>query len=363
MENNCYMTLMTNENYLPCIIRNAQRMRYLNVKYPYIVLIPKNNFFLKQALEKENILYEQITIEKINQNSDLFYNDTINKFMITKFYQYDKICFLDGDLILIDNPDNEFNFLSDNQDLLLYQEIRENNKVEFMGQFFICRPSFTNIDIIKKMVSNDSTIIDDEMIFLKLINTNQCKYKIMSNHPETSFLHFSGCLKPWQYYKKLMHPYFYNLFYILDEKEFNKELKLYDNEIMSLWNLYQKNNVYEHQGCHISFCFNINDKLINKIKTNILLISQLELQSPYILLLTTADIEMIIWCKKNNILYKIIENNEFDSFFTALSQENYYINYIPLSSLLNFNNFYKNKLLKIDKESLLDSKGKFIILE
>ena len=72
---------------------------------------------------------------------------------------------------------------------------------------------------------------------------------------------------------------------------------------------------------------------------------------------------MKIWCKKNNILYKIIENNEFDSFFTALRQENYYINYIPLSSLLNFNNFYKNKLLKIDKESFSDDKRKFIILE
>ena len=99
--------------------------------------------------------------------------------------------------------------------------------------------------IIKEIIFNNPTIVDDEMIFSNLINTNQCKYKIMYEHPKAAFLHFSGCLKPWQYYRKLMHPYFYNLFYLLNEKEFNEQLKLYDSEIMSLWNLYQKNNVYE----------------------------------------------------------------------------------------------------------------------
>lgn len=43
----CYMTLMTNKNYLACIIRQAQRMKYLKCKYPFIVMIPKNDDYLK----------------------------------------------------------------------------------------------------------------------------------------------------------------------------------------------------------------------------------------------------------------------------------------------------------------------------
>jgi hypothetical protein len=47
MENNCYITLMTNEFFLPCVKRCAQTIKHFNSKYPYIVMIPKDNEYLK----------------------------------------------------------------------------------------------------------------------------------------------------------------------------------------------------------------------------------------------------------------------------------------------------------------------------
>ena len=95
--NNCYITLMTNEKYLPCVIRAAQTFKYFKSKYPYIVMIPKYNSFLKNNLIKHNIQFKEIEIYKLIDDNPIFYNDTINKFQLFNFIEYDQICFLDAD--------------------------------------------------------------------------------------------------------------------------------------------------------------------------------------------------------------------------------------------------------------------------
>ena len=94
MENNCYMTLITQEKYIPCTIRNAQRLKYLKSKYPLIAMVPKCDLNLKKQLEDKGVPVALIDLDKyIVGDKYLLYADTINKFKILTFTEYDKICF------------------------------------------------------------------------------------------------------------------------------------------------------------------------------------------------------------------------------------------------------------------------------
>ena len=91
MENNCYMTLITQEKYIPCTIRNAQRLKYLKSKYPLIAMVPKFDLNLKKQLEDKGVPVALIDLDKyIVGDKYLLYADTINKFKILTFTEYDK---------------------------------------------------------------------------------------------------------------------------------------------------------------------------------------------------------------------------------------------------------------------------------
>jgi hypothetical protein len=54
-------------------------MKFFNSKYPYIVLIPEGKEYFKEEVEKYNIDYKIININKF-QNDNSYYDDTLNKF-------------------------------------------------------------------------------------------------------------------------------------------------------------------------------------------------------------------------------------------------------------------------------------------
>ena len=74
----------TDIKFIPCVIRQSQRMKYLNMKYPYIVLIDESDEECEQILKENNIEYRKIKQEFFNGDEGNYnrFRKTINKFKI-----------------------------------------------------------------------------------------------------------------------------------------------------------------------------------------------------------------------------------------------------------------------------------------
>ena len=75
---NCYMTF-TDEQYLPCVIRQAQRIKYLNSKYEYIVMVDENDLVSQKVLKENNIHYISIKQKLFSSTIPSLVNDKNGK--------------------------------------------------------------------------------------------------------------------------------------------------------------------------------------------------------------------------------------------------------------------------------------------
>ena len=207
MENNCYVTLMTEIRFLPCIIRCNQGMKHFKSKYPYIVLIPENNAYFEQEVIKNNLLYKKIPLDNFKNKHDYF-NDTINKFHIFNFLEYDKICFLDGDIIISGNIDEEFDYMKDNVNIIkyVYRE-KETINANVTGQMFIIRPQNGVYEDLKKhsyFFQNDEELIVNHNYIRN--NMYDYKYSLLNQYLDKyqirkipfHVIHFGGKIKVWE---------------------------------------------------------------------------------------------------------------------------------------------------------------------
>lgn len=193
MKKNCYATLITDIKYLPCVIRCKQTMEHFNTAYPYLALIPEGDQHLKAELEKNNILCREIQIKRFFTNNKYqmwFYEDTINKFQLFNLIEYEKICFLDADVVLAGNIDDEFDKFTGEEEVFLYSP-PDPHHIGISGTMFIIRPDVNYFDT--KILPLIATYENDEQIL-----EHYYPYQIGLRQLTHKIIHFSGFLKPWQ---------------------------------------------------------------------------------------------------------------------------------------------------------------------
>lgn len=183
--NYCYMTLVTENRYLPCVKRCNQAMKYLKSKYPYIVLVPDDNEYIQSELKKANIEYRLIKLDKFSKKDTNFYADTINKFQLLLFTEYDKICFLDADIIVYRNIDSELDKEFE-ENIYIYSESKE----ILTGFIMLIKPE---PEIYKFIVNNFSHFKNDEEVLQVLYGKQTGLHRI----PKGVF-HFGGYIKIWE---------------------------------------------------------------------------------------------------------------------------------------------------------------------
>ena len=109
--NYAYVTLATNEEYLYMAAYLQSSLRMVKSKYPLIVMITENlkNHKLLVHFDKYEIIpHYQFKYSKIER-----YKNTINKFYLYNFVEYDKLCFIDSDIVLFHNIDKYFDLAKD----------------------------------------------------------------------------------------------------------------------------------------------------------------------------------------------------------------------------------------------------------
>ena len=220
---NCYMTF-TDEQYLPCVIRQAQRIKYLNSKYEYIVMADENDLVSQKVLKENNIHYISIRQKLFSQAASGRFQKTFNKFKIIDYLdKYEKICWLDADTILTENIDYLFDKMSINcQFLGFFNKLI--NQME--GIIFICSNQI-DLNNFKYFLSqsqinkiNDEEILND--YFLRQKNS-------IFFEKNMSIIHFSGFIKLFNISEGF--PLIHKLFFTMSNREFNNFIDKYFTQL------------------------------------------------------------------------------------------------------------------------------------
>lgn len=246
--NNCYMTLMTNEKFLPAVIRCDQSLKYYKSKYPFIVLIPESDQYLQEQLIKHNILYKTIHVDKFQEDNILFiYNDTINKFQIFNYIEYNYICFIDADVIFFGgNIDEEFKFAEkENSKFYGYFEPdhQDNQLITFerlMGGLFIIQPDINFYSQLKDLVYNHKFLFGNDEEVLKMLFLHLTKkHKVPEN-----YTHFGGVIKPWELKRRhsFIEHFFYDDLTIEELGYWLDNVSIFLGEFRTLSNCYDRYN-------------------------------------------------------------------------------------------------------------------------
>lgn len=200
MEKNCYITFV-DEKYIKCIVRQMQRVKYLKTKYPYIILVDKNDLYTQNQLKEHQIDFElvigdtfktQINKDKRYFSDTLRFRKTFNKFkMLDYLNQYDKICWVDADTIFIDNQDVIFDMPSD----IIFKGLEIDGGIHGF-QFIITNK--LNIKNFKIFLYKNQNVYNTDEDILNAYFLNHPQSLIVKSFKNS--IHFGGALKLYDFH-------------------------------------------------------------------------------------------------------------------------------------------------------------------
>ncbi len=108
---NAWITFVNSEEYMRGAIVIARCLKLVNSIYSFVVLVP--NDFIYNINVESNMIVLPITqlIGNGNNCKDERYRYCLNKIHIWTLTDYDKLCWLDSDLLILKNIDNVFDEL------------------------------------------------------------------------------------------------------------------------------------------------------------------------------------------------------------------------------------------------------------
>lgn len=112
MENYCWVTLLGTNDYIAGVIGLYYSLQKVKTKYPLEVMcLDSVSAFAINKLRELNISYKIISTDNFTgELADLYIgcsncNITINKWQLFDYTQYDKVCFIDADIVFYENLD------------------------------------------------------------------------------------------------------------------------------------------------------------------------------------------------------------------------------------------------------------------
>ena len=122
MQNYSYVTLLSNDSYVYGVVLLVESMKKVDTKYPLHVLITKRvSEPTLEILRQLEVTYELIDIIettpdiyehnlRFNAATAAVWRDCWTKFRIFDLTQFDKIVFLDADIMILKNLDHLFDY-------------------------------------------------------------------------------------------------------------------------------------------------------------------------------------------------------------------------------------------------------------
>lgn len=228
-QNYSFVTVICNERYIPGVIALKRALEETKTKYPFHVLIPEEQKnILKPQLVKHGI--KIITRPNIIKNngseySNHHWNNTFFKIAVTSLVEFDKIVFLDSDMLILNNIDELF--LKSNLSAVVAGKTFHPEWVELNSGLMVIEPELSMYDKLVEEI--DNTIEErnqkglpcgDQDVFARAFpewkNNEELhldekynsffsylnayfKKKIYKRKKDVSIVHFVGTCKPWEY--------------------------------------------------------------------------------------------------------------------------------------------------------------------
>lgn len=230
----CYMTF-ADEKFITCVIRQAQRLKHLKTQYPYIVLVDEKDENTQKKLIINQIEFRTISAETFiyTNNNNARFLKTFNKFKIIDFLdEYKAICWVDADIIFIENCDKFFYDV----DYITFKSVNNILEENIDGCMFIITNQINKKEFIDFVYKHQENYTEDEHIlnafFRNRKNTN------CFGADELNYIHFSGEVKWFNLHAqfKLIQTLFYNL----NSQDFNCFIDNYASSLRELNDLWMK---------------------------------------------------------------------------------------------------------------------------
>lgn len=284
INNFIYVTYLSNDrDYKGALLLNYNLKKYSHKYNLACIVLEGVSENIKTILKKSNIILYEFNLKNILLEfnvSEEFSNYLVDKhyygkFIIFKLTEYDKIIYLDTDLLIKENIDNLFTYDTIDNKIYMTYDVGQTNieingetykdlifrKNEYNSGVIVFKPSiniynkcYKNLNIFE---NNKNELFTDQTI-LNLLNTNNeinVKYlhfkynyiavlsniKIIEDLP--TIVHFILRPKPWEIID--MNENILELYLYSDGKQyFNEWINLYFEMVQEQNNKMTKNNIY-----------------------------------------------------------------------------------------------------------------------
>lgn len=231
MSNNyAYITLLSNNSYMPGIIATLESFKRTNSKYPfYVIILPEISDENKKILRYYGaLLIEEKQIRPKNATHEFAYMDShsigsfhtcMAKLHIFKYTQFDKLIYVDADMIFCKNIDELF--VKPHMSAVMDQGYIDTIK-QFNAGLLVIKPDvneFNNlIELLNSIDMNKANGVDDQQLlhflnkdwpnrvdlhlpikynYVPYIHNTFNQYTLF-NLFDVSILHMTGAEKPWR---------------------------------------------------------------------------------------------------------------------------------------------------------------------
>lgn len=267
-----YATIFTTDEYLEGVLVLNESLRINKSKYELLVIISKDisnrsEMILKNrginVLRLNNKIFIPNNIKEINEQKGFKnWNDTIDKLLIFEMVQYEKIVYLDSDMIVLQNIDDLFDY--PNMSAVVAGKSYKGNEswTKLNSGCMVIEPrigisnEFINIipEVIKERVTfGDQDVLqayynDWEYNNLELKEGYNIFYEYLDYYiknlkyikQDIYIVHFIGPCKPWMltYKKVILH-----IAHLIKHKKIH-QLKVFIKYIKML-NMIRRKNIYK----------------------------------------------------------------------------------------------------------------------
>jgi len=261
----CYVCVLSTDEYLDGVLILSENLKHLGAHYELLCLVNENiTKDSRKTLENFNIKTKNINKIKFGKNSyDVSYSihshwkNTFDKLNVFSLTEYEKIVYLDSDLLILENIDNLFNeeHITMSRDLPWHYD-------KFNSGIMVLEPNMDDynnlIKIVKKKDEQNEQIGDQDIIneyfkdikplpfgynMVRLINTSgynsknyfghyddvtgtlEKRYSVdlrLNNNKNSKVIHYINTIKPFMLKQKFDDPYTYLYLYYLNRIETKK---------------------------------------------------------------------------------------------------------------------------------------------
>lgn len=238
MNKYAYTTLLGTDDYLMPICGLYKSLQMVNSKYPLVVMVLDSvSTETLMVLEELDIqyrvfpdLFSTARLTVMREGRTLLHHEYFQIIMMNKFYcfelkDFDKVCYLDGDILVKKNIDFIFNYSTPAAKVLSYGDEREGGDAHIAGEQMLINPADYDFDYIYKEFTPfgfDESVLKD---LYPLHKITDCRITDDHDYIFHAHAHCAGC-QYWTHFNlntpyetfNFVHDVVYNVINIMDIK-------------------------------------------------------------------------------------------------------------------------------------------------